>query len=55
VPDTKYPFPPYDKPGIAPITEDVTIYTEVPASTKFVSVSVMFRDGTVSKTMKFSR
>jgi len=54
-PDTTYPFPAYDKPGNAPITEDVTIYTAVPAATKFVTVQLAFRDGTKSEVVRFDR
>jgi hypothetical protein len=55
IPDTKYPFPPYDKPGFAPISEDVTIHIEVPATTQSVTVQLTFRDGTQSEIVRFNR
>ncbi|MEQ1843382.1 MAG: hypothetical protein ABL994_23495, partial [Verrucomicrobiales bacterium] len=55
IPDTVYAFPPYDKPGYAPISDDVTIYMEVPAPTKFVTVKLTFRDGTTSDVVRFDR
>jgi hypothetical protein len=54
-PDTAYPFPAYDKPGIAPITEEVSIYTAVPDTTKFVTVQLTFTDGTQSEVVRFDR
>ncbi len=54
-PETAYAFPAYDKPGIAPITEDVSIYIAVPGPTKFVTVQLTFIDGTQSDVVRFAR
>tara|TARA_R110002096_G_scaffold16106_31_gene55212 strand:+ start:1703 stop:3340 length:1638 start_codon:yes stop_codon:yes gene_type:complete len=54
-PDQSFDFPAYEKPGMADISSDVTIYTTVPDATKFVTVQLSFKDGTQSEIATFER
>lgn len=54
-PDQSYPFPPTDQPGVAPISDEVSIYTAVPLTTQFVTVQVIYRDGSSSEMVRVNR
>ena len=54
-PDTEYTFPPYKKPGFAPISGDAKIYMEVPGDTQYMTVRVSYKDGTKSEVIRIDR
>jgi hypothetical protein len=54
-PDRDLPFPARDKSGMSPIGSDITVFLEVPADTKFVSVQLTFNDGVTSSVERFQR
>ncbi len=54
-PNQEFEFPAYNQPGNAPIGEDVPTHIEVPADTQFITVQVLFRDGTESEVNRYVR
>ncbi len=54
-PDREFAFPPYEKPGLAPIPSDPLPYLEVPPDTGFVSIRLEFKDGSQSDVVRFDR
>ena len=47
-PDRVFAFPADDNPRISPISPEVPVYVDVPRTTRFVTVQLRFKDGTVS-------
>ena len=54
-PDLEWAFLRWDKPGVAPVSEDVEIHRIIPKDTQFMTVRLSFKDGTVSETVRFER
>ena len=54
-PNLDWAFPQWSEPGIAPTGPEVETYRSIPKDTKYMTVRVSFKDGTVSKVVRFER
>jgi hypothetical protein len=54
-PDTDYPFPAWEEPGTAKITEEMLPFLSVPKETQFATVQLTYMNGDKSEIVRIER